>query len=206
MPPRVRYKAVLFDLGNVLLAFDFTPAFRTLSRHTDLGPAEIEGYFIQSGLEVLYDGGKITTRRFFAEVSKALGLRIGYARFRSIWNDIFTPIRPTIRILRRLKARGHRLVLISNTNEMHYRHIRATYDILAPFDRILLSYREKIRKPDPRIYRRACEACRARPEEIFYIDDRADLTQAARALGFKVHTYHNDPARLERDLRLAGLL
>lgn len=201
-----KYKAVLFDLGNVLLAFDFTPAFRALSRHTDLRPADIEGYFIQSGLEVVYDGGKISTPRFIAQVRRALGLRIGAERFREIWNHIFTPLRGTIRILERLKRRGHRLVLISNTNEMHYRHIRKTYSVLEPFDVVLLSFKERIRKPDARLYRKAARACRARPEEIFYIDDRADLTAAARELGFKVYTFKNDPARLERELRRAGLL
>lgn len=201
-----RYKAVLFDLGNVLLAFDFNPAFRALSRHSNLRPAAIEDYFIQSGLEVLYDGGKISTRRFIAEVRRALGLRIGSRRFRAIWNGIFTPIRGTARILERLKRRGHRLVLISNTNDMHYRHIRTTYSVLQRFDAVLLSFEEGIRKPDARLYRKAARACRAKPREIFYIDDRADLTAAAKELGFTVYTFKNDPARLERELRRAGLL
>lgn len=201
-----RYKAVLFDLGNVLLAFDFTPAFRALSRHTDLRPADIEGYFIQSGLEVLYDGGKISTARFITEARRALGLRIGAARFRAIWNGIFTPLTGTIRLLERLKRRGHRLVLISNTNDMHYRHIRKTYSVLQHFDAVLLSFKEGVRKPDARLYRKAARACRAVPREIFYIDDRADLTAAAREMGFTVYTFKNDPARLERELRRAGLL
>ena len=64
------------------------------------------------------------------------------------------------------------------------------------FDQIILSYKEKIRKPDARIYKKAARACQAHPKEIFYIDDRSDLTQAAASLGFRTFTFKNNPKEL----------
>ncbi len=192
-------------MGNVLLHFNFEPAFRRLSRVSDLSPVEIEDYFVTSGLEVLFDGGKISSTRFYAEVKRALGHRLSYRSFKHVWNEIFTPNEPMIRLVERLD--GHyRLVLISNTNAMHFDHIRSRYPVMRRFDSVILSFKEKIRKPDERIYRKAMRCCRAKPEEIFYIDDRADLTQAAAELGFQTFTYRNNLAALKRSMKALAIL
>ncbi len=200
-----KIKVVLFDLGKVLLHFNFEPAFKRLARHTDLTPKDIEDYFVVSGLEVLYDGGKISSRRFFSEVKKGLRLRIGYAEFEKIWNGIFTPKPDTIRLLKRLEGRC-KLVLVSNTNAMHYAYIHKKYRFLDVFDRHVLSFRVKMRKPDPHIYETALRHAGAKPEEAFYIDDRQDLTEAASELGIRSHTYRGDAAALERELKELSLL
>jgi len=200
-----KIKAVLFDLGKVLLSFDFGPAFRRLEKHGAKNAAEIRRFFVRTGLEVLYDGGKISSREFYLEVKRGLGLEISFTRFRAVWNDIFTPIGPMVRLVGRLHGKK-RLVLISNTNAMHFDYVKKRYAVLKKFDRHILSYKEKVRKPDPRIYRRASAACRAHPHEIFYIDDREDLTEAAKDLGFHVHTYKNDLRSLTAALKKKGVL
>ena len=198
-------KAVLFDLGKVLLHFDFDPAFRRLAGHCNSSPRDIEAFFIQSGLEVLYDGGKISSREFYREVKKALGLRLNFHEFREMWNHIFTPIRPMVRLVARLRPR-YRLVLISNTNAMHFDHAKRRYPVLKKFQRHILSYKEKMRKPDERLYRLAVRACGVKPSEIFYIDDRADLTEAAAELGLHTYTFKNDPAQLIKTMRRMAIL
>ncbi len=208
MPTHVcqtKVKAILFDLGKVLLYFNFEPAFRRLSEHSRYSPQEIEDFLIQSGLEVLYDGGKISSRQFYQNIKQTLGLRLGFVAFQHIWNGIFTPIAGMNRLVGELKKR-YRLVLISNTNAMHFAYARKRYSVLKKFDSCILSYKEKVRKPDPRIYRKAAKACRARPREIFYIDDRADLTQAASELGFNTFTFCNNAAELVRTMKKARIL
>ena len=198
-------KAVLFDLGKVLLRFNFEPAFRRLARLGPKSPRQIQDFFVRSGLEVLYDGGKISSREFYVRVRQGLGFHASFSEFRSIWNNIFSPIRPMVRLVGQLHGKK-RLVLISNTNAMHFDHAKKRYGFLRKFDRHILSYKEKVRKPDAKIYRLASKACRARPEEIFYIDDREDLTQAAEELGFHVHTFKNDFADLMKTLKEKGVL
>jgi putative hydrolase of the HAD superfamily len=198
-------KAVLFDLGKVILDFDFDPAFRKLSKVTGLAPDAIRAHFTRSGLEVLYDGGKISSAHFYREVKRALKHPLSYAEFKKVWNHIFTPKLRMMALVREL-SRCYRLVLISNTNAMHYEHVRRRYSIFRLFDRHILSFREKVRKPDERIYRRAIAACKARPDEIFYIDDREDLTTAADALGLRTFTFKNNPEALVKRLKKEGIL
>lgn len=198
-------KAVLFDLGKVLLRFDFEPAFKRLARHSAKKPEQIKDFFLYSELEVLYDGGRISSHEFYRKVKRGLGLSIDYAGFRTIWNDIFTPVPGMAALVERL-GRNKRLVLISNTNRMHFEHIQDRYPVLRHFQRHIVSYEEKVRKPDERIYRTAQAACRARPEEIFYIDDRIDLTAAAGELGFRVYTFRNDLPQLKNELKKQGAL
>jgi len=191
MPKRkadTKFKAILFDLGKVILDFNFEPAFKRLSKATGLQPVEIEWHFMNSGLEVLYDGGKISSRQFYTGVKKLLKHPLGYNEFKKVWNEIFTPIPEAVRLINRLHSR-YRLVLISNTNAMHYAYLKSKYPLLGKFHRHILSFREKVRKPDRRIYRKAVKACQAHPYEIFYIDDRKDLTDAAGNLGMRTFTF-----------------
>ena len=198
-------QAILFDLGKVLIHFNFEQAFRRLSKHCRYSPQEIENFFIQSGLEVLYDGGKISSRSFYEKFKKALGLRLGFTTFERIWNGVFTPVPGMNRLVGQLEKR-YRLVLISNTNAMHFSYALKHYPVLKKFDHYVLSYKEKVRKPDERIYRQAAKACRAKPREIFYIDDRADLTEAASELGFHTFTFRNNRSDLIRTLKKSRIL
>lgn len=200
-----KIKAVLFDLGKVLIHFNFDPAFRRLSRHCGRPPKEIEDFFVQSGLEVLYDGGRISSRVFYAQIKKALGLRMGFAAFQDTWNHIFTPV-PGMRTLVGRLRKTHRLVLLSNTNAMHFEFVKKNFPVLKDFHRLIASYKEKMRKPDERLYRLAAKACQARPDEIFYIDDRADLTEAASELGFHTFTFRKNVPELKAALKKAGVL
>ena len=197
-------KAFMFDLGKVVLDFDFKPAFKRLSKASGLTPEEVREFFMRSGLEVLYDGGKLSSREFYRQVKRSLRHNLSFLEFKYLWNHVFIPHKPVIQLIRKLRTH-YRLVLISNTNAMHYRYIRKTYTVLEHFDRIILSFREKIRKPDARIYRKAALACRAKPHEIFYIDDREDLTQSAKALGFHTFTYRKNPHELTQAMRSLGI-
>ena len=200
-----KVKAVLFDLGKVLLHFNFDPAFKRLSKTCGLQVKDIEDYFVSAGLEVLYDGGKISSRQFYSEIKKALGAKkLGFEQFKKIWNEIFTPKKDMIGLVGKL-SKNYRLVLISNTNAMHFEYIYKKYGVLQKFDRLILSYKEKVRKPDEKIYRKAAAACRALPHEIYYIDDRADLTEAAKELGFHTFTYQNNFKELVADMRKKGM-
>ena len=89
---------------------------------------------------------------------------------------------------------------------MHFSFVKKRYPVLKKFHSHILSYQEKVRKPDARIYRKALRACGAKAREVLYIDDREDLTSAAKELGFHVHTFKNDRPKLEKLLRKHGAL
>ena len=196
-----KIKAVLFDFGKVLADFNFDPAFKKLSKNIRKDASHIEDFFRRSGLEVLYDGGKITSAQFYRAVKKGLGHSLSFKEFEAIWNNIFKEDRRMTALLGRLKKKRYRLVLISNTNAMHFEHLRGRYAFLDHFDKHILSFKEKTRKPDERIYRKAAKACGAHPHEIFYIDDREDLTEAAKELGFHTFTFKKNHKALLQKMR-----
>ncbi len=200
-----KIRAVIFDLGKVVCHFNFEPAFRKLAKVSKKRERDIEDYFVSSGLEVLYDGGKITTAEFHRQVKKALGHNLDLKSFERIWNGIFTANAPVAALIRRLKRSGYRLVLLSNTNEMHSRYLFAKYPVFRLFDRRILSWKEKRRKPDHVLYGTAVRACKARPEEVFYIDDREDLTSEAAELGIVTYTYKCDTPALLRRMKELGI-
>ncbi len=193
-------KAVLFDLGKVIVNFNFSPAFERLSKSCKLKPDEIRTFFYGCEHEVLYDGGKISSTQFFSRIKRQLNHCMDYDAFKSTWNEVFTPNEEIIRLIRALKKK-HRLVLISNTNPMHYAYIRKKYPVLSLFDHMILSYKLKIRKPDWKIYEAAKKACRAEAHEILYIDDRIDFTDAAAGLGFNTFTFKQNPKDLVKKMK-----
>lgn len=197
-------KAVLFDLGKVLVDFDFDPAFKRLAQHARCAPEAVKSYFMGSELEVLFDGGKLSNFQFYKRVKKDLRHRATYPEFTKIWNEVFTLKKEMLALLKKL-SRHYRIVLISNTNGMHYVHIRDKYKFIHHFDKLILSYKEKIRKPDPRIYQLAMKACCAKAHEIFYIDDRLDLTDAAKELGFHAFTFKNNYSDLKKRMTELGI-
>ena len=113
------HKAVLIDLGRTLIDFDFQPAYRAIERFCSCPTGEIPGRIASIGLAERFETGSIGPRDFFLEFAATIGLRLDYPEFCEIWNGIFSePLIPES-ALEGLAAR-YRLVLVSNTNVLHF--------------------------------------------------------------------------------------
>ena len=97
------------------------------------------------------------------------------------------------------------MILLSNTNAIHFPWIQQTYPLLRHFHDLVLSYEVKAMKPHPDIYRAAIARAGCRPEECFYTDDIAEFVEGARALGIDAVQFEN-AAQLERELRAREIL
>lgn len=102
-------------------------------------------------------------------------------------------------------ARNYRLVLLSNTNALHFEMIRETYPLLRHFHSYVLSYEVKAMKPSPLIYRRAIEEARCRPEECFFTDDIEAYVEGARREGIDAVQFES-AGQIERELRARGVV
>ena len=133
-------KAILFDLGNVLVGFDFQRGYRALAGACRCPVEEIPQRIAGSGLIHPFERGEMSSREYFRRFSQILEMEASFERFCELWSSIFLP-EPLVpeRLLAELKQR-HRMVLVSNTNEIHYRMIRRTYGLLRHFDAYVLSY------------------------------------------------------------------
>lgn len=184
-------KTFWFDLGNVILPFNFSPAYKRLSNASGIKVAEYKKFFRdRPELESQLDEGYVTGVDLYRLLKKELGMAgVSFSEFKHIWNDIFRENKAVANLIYRLKKDGAQLILISNTNRLHFLHIKKTYPVISQFDKLILSYELQIRKPKKKIYHRALSLSRALPHEILYIDDRSDLTDAAGTHGVHTHTF-----------------
>ncbi|MBI3317818.1 MAG: HAD family phosphatase [Candidatus Omnitrophica bacterium] len=197
-------RALFFDLGNVLVKFDHRIAAQAIASRAKASPEELFRLFFDSPLVVAHDEGKISTEVFYEEVRKILQMDLSYERFLEIWNGIFSENEEVTALAKELLPR-HPCFLISNTNRPHFEHCLQYYPFLGEFRNRILSYEVGVLKPHPAIYRRGLELCGAPPEEVLYIDDRSDLIEAARPLGFQVHRF-TGAQPLARELKRRALL
>ncbi len=175
-------KVFIFDLGKVIVDFDHMIICRKLSKHTNHSKEEVYDIIFNSGLEKSYDEGRITSRQFYKKMKKLVGAEIGYQDFSAIWSDIFSLNKPLLRLLHNLKGR-YTLLLLSNTNDLHFRQIKSKFPEVLVFDDYVLSYKLGFRKPDKRIYRKALSLAKCKPGECVYIDDIKKYVDVAREFG-----------------------
>jgi FMN phosphatase YigB (HAD superfamily) len=198
------YKAIFFDLGKVLVHFDFSRGYRAMEGRCPYPAAEIPRRIATSDLVKRFETGLIEPHDFFAQLSQLLELRLDYNEFCTAWSSIFTePLVPES-LVERL-AQKYRLVLLSNTNAIHFEMIRQNYPVLRHFHELVLSHEVKAMKPQPEIFLEAVRRAGCRPEECFYTDDIPAFTEAARKLGIDAVTFES-AAQLERELARRGIM
>ncbi len=200
----VMTKAILLDLGGVLVELDFPRAYRAAARLTGLDFTEVPERIRESGLSEPYEHGRISSREFYRRFSVALGLRVSYERFCDLWGDMFGAeplLGPSF-----LAALGdrHRLLLVSNTNELHFDWIRRHFPLLEEFDDYVLSYEVGSMKPAPQIYREAVSRAGCSAGECFFADDKQENVEAAGRLGIDSVLF-TDESALQTELRKRGV-
>jgi len=199
------HKATLFDLGRVLIHFDFQRGYRALEGLCPHRAAEIPKILAGTGLVERFETGLIEPGEFVAEMSRILDLRVDYERFSEIWSCIFTHELLPESMLAGVRRR-YRMVLLSNTNALHFEMLRGAYaHLLRHFDELVLSYEVKAMKPKAEIFRAAITAAQCLPEECFYTDDIAAYIEGARRLGIDAVQFESRE-QIEGEMRARGIV
>ena len=200
-------RCVLFDFGDVIGFFDHEISCRRLAEMTggEHDAAAVRGIVFGGGLEEAYDCGRLGTEEFIQELRKRLGIQGSEAEIRRAWGDIFTRNDAVADLLRPLREAGIRLVLGSNTNEIHYEQFRGQFEEeLSHFAALVLSYEAGARKPGAAFYERCLAEAGCEAAECLYVDDRADLIEAGRQLGLIGLQYHPE-TDLRGELKARGV-
>src|SRR5262249_57322070 len=122
-------------------------------------------------LETAYEPARIGPRALMARVREPCHVRCSDAQFARAFGDMFTPNEPVCALVPRLRPR-YRLLLLSNTNDLHARQFTAQIaDVFAHFHKLVLSYEVGLRKPDPGIFRYCERVSDERPGEELFNDD-----------------------------------
>ena len=201
MPPSV----IVFDLGKVLVDFDYTIAARRIAARGTMTLGQIAQYINQSSLFVDYELGKLTTRQFYTEICRVTGFRGGPTEFGQCFADIFVPIEPMVRLQATLRQQGLRTYIFSNTNELAAEHIRRSFPFFANFDGYILSYQHGAMKPDARLYEVVERQSARGGLELLYLDDRPENVAAGAARGWQT-ILQETPEKTRAAIARLGLL
>ncbi len=202
MPSSTR--ALLFDMGNVVVAFDFRRAYAKLAPLCPLSLDDLRQRLRSSGIVRRLETGQLAPEPFVAEFSALLEIQLTYPEFEEIWSSIFLPDILIPESLFAALSRNYPLILLSNTNPIHFDYIASHYSFLRHFHHLVLSHEAKALKPSPEIYAEAVRRAGCRPEECFFADDIPEFVEGARRFGLDAVQFQS-AAQIESELRTRGV-
>lgn len=199
-----KFRAVIFDIGRVLVRVDVSRAMSGLAQGITLAPEEIWSALEKDPRWPDWQEGRMAPRDWHLHISKRLGGSLTFEQFKEVWNRALDP-KPIQEdsFLANLSKR-YRLALLSNTDPIHVAQLEASYDFMRYFRTRLYSCAVGASKPNPLIFREALRACKVNAEEAVYIDDVPAYAEAAHRLGMTGIVFQS-PEQLQSDLRTAGV-
>jgi 2-haloacid dehalogenase len=202
---RVQTKAIVFDLGNVLINWNPRNLYRKLFTDT----AEMEHFLTHvcsAEWNLEQDRG-----RSWADAVKLLCAQHPtqaelIAAYATRWEEMLDgPIQGTVEILRELKIAERPLYGLTNWSAETFPVARLRFEFLDWFDGIVVSGNVKLVKPDARIYRHLLDSYGLTATETVFIDDSRANVEGANAVGL-TGLHFTSPAALRRDLTALGVL
>jgi putative hydrolase of the HAD superfamily len=179
-----KYSAIVFDLGKVLIPFDYTRSIDKLNQiENGLGDRFIEFYKSNYYYHRDFERGKISENDFVNRVLEIIDHKIDAETFKKYYADIFSLNEDVISLLPELK-KNYKLFLLSNTDSIHQKYGWQKYDFLKYFDKLILSHETGSVKPEEKIYREVEKASGFSSGQHFYIDDIKEYVDAAIKIGW----------------------
>lgn len=202
--PATKLRAIIFDIGRVLVRVDVARAMQGLASGTSLTPSELWSAIEKDPRWPDWQEGRIKPRDWYHHLANRLGGGLTFEQFTEVWNRALDPVPIHEDSLFESLSPRYRLALLSNTDPIHVRHLEATYSFFTYFPSRIYSCAVGASKPAPLIYREALRAVKARAEEALYIDDIAAYVEAAQRLGMKAIQFQS-PAQLASALKSFGV-
>jgi 2-haloacid dehalogenase len=196
---------VVFDLGKVLVDFDYSIAAGKIAARCRKSLSEITAVIAQSHFIMDYESGKLTRPEFFKHVQEATGFGGTLEQFGEFFADIFTEIPPMVEIHAELRRRNIPTYIFSNTNDLAVEHIRRNFPFFKHFDGYIYSYNVGALKPDAKIYESLEKLAGCHGPEIVYLDDRPENVAAGAARGWQT-ILHDSPEKTRRTLENLDIL
>ena len=200
-----RPKAVVFDLGKVLVDFDYSIAGRRIAARGKMSAAEVQRFIGHSPVLLRFETGQMSQEQFFAEVQSATGFDGALDEFTAFFADIFSPIQPMLKLHAALRQRGVPTYLFSNTNELAVGHIRKSFPFFSQFNGCVCSYEHGAMKPDAKLYEVVERTSRLGGSELLYFDDRPENVAAGAARGWQA-VLHESSEKSGSAVVASGLL
>jgi HAD superfamily hydrolase (TIGR01509 family) len=200
-----RPQVVVFDLGKVLVDFDYGIAARRIAAQGKISTEAVKQFIDHSPLLFKYETGLLTKNQFYQEICDATGFCAGIEEFCGFFSDIFVPIEAMVTLQEQLRKKGIPVFVFSNTNELAVEHIRRQFAFFENFDGYILSFEHGAMKPDPKLYEVVEKTSGRRGPDILYLDDRPENITAGAERGWQV-ILQQSPAQSRAAIESFGLL
>jgi HAD superfamily hydrolase (TIGR01509 family) len=199
-----KFRALIFDIGRVLIRVDISRAMDGLASGLSLTPQEVWSAIEKDPHWLDWQEGRISPHDWHLHLTKRLGAALTFEQFSEVWNRALDPNPIHSESFLENLSKNYRLALLSNTDPIHMSNEEARFPFFRFFPIRIYSYRVGASKPDPVIFREALRACKVRAEEVVYIDDIAAYAEAAQRLGMSGIVFQS-PEQLQHDLRRLGI-
>ena len=199
-----KFRAVIFDIGRVLIRIDVSRAMKGLATGTEWTPETLWSAMEKDPRWKDWPEGRISPRDWHLHMQRRFGGSATFEEFRATWNQVLDPepIQETEWLAG--LAKRYKLALLSNTDPIHVAHMERSYEFFQYFPARVYSCAVGAAKPNPIIFREALRACRVLAEEAVYVDDIAEYAEAARRLGMAGVQFQS-PEQLRRAFAELGL-
>jgi FMN phosphatase YigB (HAD superfamily) len=198
-------RAILSDLGNVVVHFDNERTVTALAALTGLAPSAVRRAAFLPGLCTRYGRGDLDTGQFMRVVMARMNVpkreMPSDVEFGRAFAEVFTPNDDVIARWRLLRAAGITLTAVSNIEPLRADELRRM-GIFSLFDHLVLSFEEKLVKPSAELMVRSLDRTACAAEEALFVDDIEKNLVPAAALGIHTHQYRSVE---ELDAFLEGL-
>ena len=177
------HKAVILDLGGVVVDVDFRRVFRSWAKHAG---TSTDVFFERWSLDEAYEQhetGDLTFRQYASHLGQTFDVQLPMSHWRRGWNDIFTGTFDSVIPLLHEVRKHTPLHAFTNTNATHEHFWRTRYPELDVFQHIFVSSRIGRRKPNVDAYHYVTDRVGVRPEEVLFLDDNTDNIEGATAAG-----------------------
>ena len=201
-------KAVLLDLGGVVLDIDFHRVFASWARDSGVDKSLFYDQWTLDDAYKQHEVGEISFQEYSAHMSNTLGVSMADACWQKGWNALWVGVYESVIELLPQLAKHYTLCAFSNTNATHaasFKHLFGTE--LSHFDMIYLSQEVGRRKPDTQAFLTVCNRMGYAPKDVVFLDDTLENVTGAKDAGLEAHYTRGEAVvadRLSKLLRSQG--
>jgi len=189
-------KFIFFDMGKVLLEFDHQRLIDQVATLAKISSKEMEQILFHPphDLENRFERGELNPIQFHKSLCEVADCEVEIGDLMHAVADIFWLNTPIVHVLAQLRGINFPMAILSNTCQAHWDFAKIRFAAIGQlFDDRVLSYEEKSMKPDAKIYQSAIKLAKQAIEcdtnEIFFVDDKQENVDAARAAGMQAELF-----------------